>query len=132
MAELVEQRACVVEAQKAGLAAAPLGEVRHIDDQRADVAFELLLVAQRGHPGAAVLGGAREVVAEEQAAVAAFGVADLPGLDVGMPARNVAAALERKPEQLVGGIERGLDDVVKLEVGLELALVDIALALAQL
>src|SRR5258705_9057067 len=49
-----------------------------------------------------------------------------------MPARNVAAALEREPEQLKGGIERSLDDVVQLEVGLDLALVDVALTLAQL
>src|SRR5262249_18399940 len=59
-------------------------------------------------------------------------VAHLPGLDVGMPAGDVAAALERQPEQLVGGVERGLDDMMELEVGLDLALVDIALPLAQL
>src|SRR5258705_5619456 len=49
-----------------------------------------------------------------------------------MPARDVAAALEREPEQLMGGIERSLDDVVKLEVRLDLTLVDVALTLAQL
>src|SRR5262249_39031862 len=59
-------------------------------------------------------------------------VAHLPGLDVGMPAGDVAAALERQSEQLVGGVEGGLDDVMKLEVGLDLSLVDIALPLAQL
>src|SRR5262245_52470825 len=59
-------------------------------------------------------------------------VAHLPHLDIRMPARNVAAALEREPEQLVSRVERGLDDVVKLEVRLDLALVDVALALAQL
>src|SRR5262245_14224010 len=59
-------------------------------------------------------------------------VAHLPHLDIRMPARNVAAALEREPEQLVSRIERGLDDVVKLEVRLDLALIDVALALAQL
>src|SRR6059036_1502597 len=79
-----------------------------------------------------MLGGAGKIIAEEQAAVAAFGVAHLPGLDVGMPAGDVAATLEREPEQLVGGVERALDDVVKLEVGLELALIDVALALAEL
>src|SRR3954452_3661327 len=62
----------------------------------------------------------------------AIGVAHLPRLDIRMPARNVAAALERKPEQLVSRIECSLDDVIELEVGLDLALVDVALALAQL
>src|SRR5215475_7805116 len=61
-----------------------------------------------------------------------IGVAHLPGLDVGMPAGDVATALEREPEQLVSRVERGLDDVVQLEIGFDLALVDIALALAQL
>src|SRR5262249_45575630 len=59
-------------------------------------------------------------------------VAHLPDLDIGMPARDVAAALEREPEQLISRVERSLDDVVQLEIGLHLALVDIALALAQL
>src|SRR5262245_65974540 len=62
----------------------------------------------------------------------AIGVAHLPDLDGRMPARNVAAALERESEQLVGRVERGLDDVVELEVGLDLALVNVALAFAQL
>src|SRR5215470_9402724 len=62
----------------------------------------------------------------------AIGVAHLPGLDIRMPARDVAAALEREPEQLIGGVERGFDNVIELEVGLDLALVDVALALAQL
>src|SRR5215510_14837380 len=62
----------------------------------------------------------------------AIRAAHLPDLDVRMPSGHVAAALERESEQLVGRIERGLDDVVKLEVGLDLAFVDVALALAQL
>ena len=78
VAELVEQRARIVEREQRRLAVAALVEVHDIDDQRADVACELLLVAQRRHPGAAALGRAREVIAEEQPEVAAVRAAHLP------------------------------------------------------
>ena len=72
VAELVEQRARVVEAEQRRLALGGLGEVHHVDDDRADVAGELLLAAEAAHPGAAPLGGAGEIVAEEEADMAAF------------------------------------------------------------
>ena len=56
VAEFVEQRARVVERQQRRLARRRLGEIADIEDDRADVAGKFLLVAQRGHPGAAVLG----------------------------------------------------------------------------
>jgi hypothetical protein len=46
MAEFMEQRARVLEAEQRRLAATTLVEVAHVDDQRPDVAGELFLVAQ--------------------------------------------------------------------------------------
>ena len=99
MAELVEQRARVVEAQQRRLALRALGEVHHIDDERPDVAGELLLVAQRRHPGAAMLGGAREIVAEEQADMAAVGDPSPP-----RPARR--GARPARPQRREGQAEQ--------------------------
>ena len=64
VAHLVEQRAGVLERQQRRLA---LVEVHHVEDDRADVAVELFLVAQGAHPGAALLARPREVVAVENA-----------------------------------------------------------------
>ncbi len=72
MAEFVEQRARVVEGEQRRLAGGGLGEIADIDDDRVDIAGELFLVAQRGHPGARVLGGAGEIVADEQADMVAL------------------------------------------------------------
>ena len=55
MAELVEQRARVLEAEQRRLAVGGLGEIADVDDQRANVAGKLFLIAQRRHPGAALL-----------------------------------------------------------------------------
>ena len=115
-----------------GCAVAALVEVHDVDDQRADIAGELLLVAQRRHPGAGALGRPREIVAEEQAEVAAVRPQHLPRHHVGMPGRDVLAALEGEAEQLVGGVERRIDDVVELEVRLHRRFVDVAADLAQL
>ena len=51
-----------------------LGEVRHIHDNRPDVARQPLLGAERTHPGPAALRRPGEVVAEEEAHVAAAGL----------------------------------------------------------
>jgi hypothetical protein len=53
MAEFVEQRARILEPEQRRLAVGGLGEIAHIDDQRANIAGELFLAPQRGHPGAA-------------------------------------------------------------------------------
>ena len=67
MAELVEQRAGVVEAeQRRACPRAALAKFMHVDDDRPNVAAQLLLAAKGAHPGAAALGGPREIVAEEQ------------------------------------------------------------------
>ena len=133
VAELVEQRARVVERQQRRLAGRRLVEVHHVDDERADVAGELLLVAERRHPGAAALGRPREIVAEEQRRHGAPSASrHLPGAHVGMPDRDVGARLEAQAEQPVRGVERRLDHVVELEVRLDRRLVDVVARLAQL
>ena len=66
VAKFVEQGARVVEGQQRRLARCGLGEIADVEDDRADVADKLLLIAQRRHPGAAMLGAAREIVADEK------------------------------------------------------------------
>src|SRR5215813_402130 len=97
-----------------------------------DIAPELFLVAQGGHPGAAVFRRAGEIVAEEQAAMAPRGVPHFPHPHVVMPDRNAVATLEGQAEEAVRGVERGLDDLLELEVRLDCRLVDVAARLAQL
>src|SRR5262249_60015389 len=80
-----------------------------------DIAPELLLVAQGGHPGAAVLRRAGKIVAEEQAAMTPGGVPHFPHPHVVMPDRDAIATLEGQAEQAVRGVERGLDDPLDLE-----------------
>ncbi len=53
MTELMKQGPCIVETQKAGLPLGGLGKIQHINDDRPDVAFELVLFPERTHPGAA-------------------------------------------------------------------------------
>ena len=131
MAELVKQRARILEAQKGRLAVGALGEIHHVDDQRLDVAVEFLLIAQRGHPGAAALRGPGEIIAEEQADLVAAGAAHLPDPDVGMPHRQLGAHGKAQAEQTLRGIERGLDHAVEVEIGLDRGLVEIAAPLPQ-
>ena len=108
--KFVEQRLGVVEGKQRRLACARLGEVHDVDDQRTDIAPKLFLVAQRRHPGAAVLRRAGEIIAEEKPAMASGLVAYLPHPHVRMPDRHVVAGFESEAEQTVRGIERSLDD----------------------
>ena len=131
VAEFVEQRARVVERQQRRLARRRLGEIADVEDDRADVAGKLFLVAQRGHPGAAVLGAAREIIADEQADMAAGRVLHLEGAGVGVIERH-ADGREAQAEQPARGLEGGLDHLVELEVRLDLGFVQIVARLAQL
>ena len=95
VAELVEQRAGVVEGEQRRLARGALVEVHHVEDERAHLAVELLLVAQRRHPGAAALGGPREIVAEEHA--------DVPAVAAASPPRR--ARPDDRPARRVRGVK---------------------------
>ena len=60
------------------------------------------------------------------------GVPHLPHPHVVMPDRDAVATLEGQAEQAVRGVERGLDDLLELEIRLDRRLVDVAARLAQL
>src|SRR3984957_17489016 len=107
----MEQGAGIVGRQQRGLAVSSLGEVADIDDQGRDVAVELLLVAQRGHPGAGV--------AITQRLVLTRTVLDLPDPYVRMPDRNILALSEADAEKARRAVESGLDHVVEGEIGLD-------------
>ena len=87
VSEFMEQGPRIVGRQQRRLATGAFGEVADIDDERGDFAVELLLVAQRGHPGARALRGPRKVIAIEQRLVLAVGIPDLPDPDVRVPER---------------------------------------------
>ena len=128
MAELVEQRAGVVETSSAGLPGSGLEKfitLRMIGD----LAGQLLLVAQRGHPGAAMLGLAGEIIPEEQPDMLAGGVLHLPGAHVGVIERHVHRR-ESQTEQPPRGLEGRLDHALELEIRLDLRLLQVVARLA--
>ena len=128
----MEERARIVEAQQAGLALGPLGEIHHIDHDRQLRSVELLLAAEIAHPRAAPLRRPGEIVADEQRDGRAVAPAHGPGANVGMIKLEVEALLEAEAEQAARGIEGRLDHAVELQIGLELALVEVELGLAPL
>ena len=132
MAEFVEQGPGIVGRQQGWLALGPLGEIADIDDQRRDIAVELLLVPQRGHPGARAFRGSGEVVAIEQRLMPALAVPDFPDPDVRMPDRDIPALGEAEAEQPACAVERGLDHVVERQIGLDRGVIKIGAALPQL
>ena len=129
MAELVEQRAGVVERQQSRLAGRRFGEIAHIENDRADVADQLLLVAQRGHPGAAVLGAPGKIIADEQTDMAALRILHLEGAGVWVIERD-SHGREAEAEQAARGLEGGFRHLVELEIRLDLGLVQIVFRLA--
>ena len=79
-----------------------------------------------------MLGGPREIIAEEQSDMAAVGALHLPDAHVRMPGRDVVALFERQSEQAMRGVESGVDHLVELQIGLHRRLIDIVQLLAQL
>ncbi len=132
VAEFVEQSAGIVRRQQRGLAARALGEIADIDDERGNRAVELLLIAQRGHPGAGSLRGAGVIVAIEQRLVLAVAIPDFPDPDVGVPGRDILALLEGDAEQAGGAVEGGLDHVVEHKIGLDRGVIEIGADLPEL
>ncbi len=132
MAEFMKERARIVEAQKAGLARRRLHEIQDVDDDRQDFAIELFLIAISAHPGTAMLRGAREIIADEEANGATVPIAHRPGACIGMIERDILALLERQAEKLPGGIEGGGDHLLQRQIRLESRLIEIELGLAAL
>ena len=90
-----------------------------------------VLVAEAGHPGAALLAGTGEIIAIEEPDHLAF--ADrLPGLHIGMIDRQIVPGAEGKAVQLAGGEEGGLDQIGKREIGLQGFAVEVVLLPPQL
>ena len=130
VAELVEQRAHVVEGQQRRFARRGLGEVVVVDDDRDHVAAVAGLLSQRTHPRAAALARAGEVVMQEDAGHAAVAAAHLVGLDVGVVDRQVGALRKAHAEQPLGAIEGRGHHAIEREVGFDLGVIDGVRALA--
>src|SRR3954447_23183962 len=90
-----------------------------------------MLVAERAHPGAALLARPRIVVAVEQADMLAVRPAHLPGPHVRMPDRPIDGR-EGQPAQPLRAEDRRLDLAVELQIRLSLRLLEVARALAKL
>ena len=124
MAKFVKQRARVVERQQRRLAGARLGEIADIVDDRQLPAIELVLAAQRAHPGAGPLRLAGEIITEEEPARPAVAVGDRPDPHIRVPGLRLGQGREGEAEQPAGHVEGGRDHPVELEIRLQLALVD--------
>ena len=90
--------ACGRPRTTAASAAAALGKVHHVEHDRPHIAREFLLVAQRGHPGAAVLGRPREIIAVEYADMTAA-ARPSPPRRARRDARPALDRVERQAEQ---------------------------------
>ena len=132
VAELVEHRGDVGDADQRRLAGGRLGEVCHVEDHRLG-SNERALVDKCIHPRAAALVRAREVVGIEESERLAVGIEDFEHPHVGVVDRNVVALFEGEAVQPVRSVEDSvLPDAVQLEVLLHLAFVERVLRLAQL
>ena len=133
MAHFMEQGHRLVERQQAGIAFAEIGIVG--DDGNDIIVFfwavQFLLVAEAGHPGAALLAGAGKVIAIEQPDHCAI-LDNLPQTHIGMIDRHVAALLERQTKQLLGSEEGCRDQIGQLEIRLHQGFVELVVFLAQL
>ena len=84
VAEFMEQGARIVEAQERRLALGSFREIHHVDDDRTDLAGQSLLRPEGAHPGAAALGRASKVIADEGSDLGAVRVNDAPCANVRM------------------------------------------------
>ncbi len=127
VAEFVEQRAGVVEAQQSRLAPR---KIVVVDDDRQDRGVEIFLVAKAARPGARALAGPREIVVQEEADRRAIPVAHLPHPYIRVITREVGPRRKAQAEEAAGGVEGRFDHVVEDEIGLHLCLVEIVLGAA--
>ena len=109
MAEFVEQGVRLVDAEEASLAVSGAGEIHHVEDNRQRLAVELVLVAQRTHPRAAMLRGPGEIVADEERDRRSRAPKNRPRARIGMVEADVAALDEGKAEQAMSDVERRRD-----------------------
>ena len=115
VAELVEQRPGLVEAEQGGLARCRLVDVQIVQHHRPG-GQQPRLRHQRVHPGAAALARPRVVIGEEQAERTAVRLEYFPHLHVRVVAGQVLAAGEGHAVELRGRVEDAvLHDAVELE-----------------
>ena len=74
MAEFMEERARFIYGEQSGLAFRRLGDVEHIDNDRALALAQIMLPAKGLHPRAAALGRARKIIADEKRDMLTLGV----------------------------------------------------------
>ena len=131
MAELVEQCVRVVEADQLRRAGRAFREIHHIDDDGADIAGKFFLAAELRHPGAAALGGPREIIAEKQRHMFAPLVQDFERAHFRMIKIEPAPLDKPQPEETLGHMEGGGDHIVELEIGRDLGRIEIVTLLAR-
>ncbi len=130
--ELVEERAHFVDGQQRRLTGRRLGDVEVVDHHRL-LAEQVGLVDERVHPGAAALGRAVVVVAEEEPDRRAVLVVHLEDPHVRVVADQVGALGQPQPVDLARGVEDAVPQhPFQLEVRPQRALVDVVLGLADL
>ena len=129
VAKLVEQRGGVVPADECRLTRQRLREVAVVGDDRRDGAVEVFLGSVAAHPGARLLPLSGVWVEVPQPHHHAGRVTDSPDPHVGMVDGHFPGIgrLKLQSEQLAGREEHRLAEVVELQVGCDLALVEVVL-----
>ena len=134
VAKLVEQRGGIVPADQCRLARQRLCKVTVVGNDRGDGVVEVFLRLVGTHPGTRLLSLSGERVEVPQPHHRAGRVANLPDPHVGMVDghRLRIGGLELETKELAGREEHRLAEVVELQVGGDLALVEVVLRPADL
>ncbi|MND92016.1 hypothetical protein D3C80_841590 [compost metagenome] len=137
MAELVEERAGVIERKQSRLAFRRLGEIADIVDDRqlalsTILQWQFVLRLERTHPCAGPLGRPGEIIAEEERLQGTAIVAQFEHPHIRMIGGNAFQLGQRHAEQALGDIEAGFDDLFELQIGLQLGFGEGESPLAQL
>src|SRR5690625_766078 len=122
----MEERSRVVPRDQGDLPRCALDEVLIVRDDRRDLAIEPLLAPGGGHPGARPLTRPCEGIEEEEPdMVTRRLVGHLPDPDIGMVDGHILGGSELEIEELARDPEHPLSELLELEVGLHLVLVEL-------
>ena len=134
MSELMEDGLNLIDGEQGREGILRSRHVADIDDDRADViALGIdVLVPEVGHPCAAPLGVAREVVSHEYAEQAAIGICNLERIDSLVVHRHIRKRLNLHSVDLLCCCEDSVTDILHLEIWLGELLVQGVLALTHL
>ncbi len=134
MAEFVKQRIGIIEADQRRRLARALGEIIVVGCQRIGAPAQPFLRAICRHPCARTLAVAGEIIKIEDADIGiGLEIVDLEGAHIGIE-HGQAAGVFAKAQiiELPRGPEHAIDQLVELEIGLHLGLVQIIFRLAHL